>query len=88
MTTLHVKENTWRELNKLKKPGETMDDVIRKLLEIMNEVKETQNDLLNSDNTSFDELLDEFCSITDEEFQGVISGTKRSFQKRNLRENK
>ncbi|OLS21730.1 MAG: hypothetical protein HeimC3_34150 [Candidatus Heimdallarchaeota archaeon LC_3] len=33
MTSISVKEQTWEELNGLKKAGNTMDDVIRKLLQ-------------------------------------------------------
>ena len=32
MTTIHVKEHVWKMLNSLKEPGETMNDVIERLL--------------------------------------------------------
>lgn len=78
MTTIHVKENTWKKLNNLKKPGETMDDVIHKILEI---VQEGSSILDDSDDVSFDELLDEFCTIAEKELQTVISASKQSFQR-------
>lgn len=32
-TTIQITEETWRELNMRKNPGETFDDVIQRLLE-------------------------------------------------------
>ena len=33
MTTVEVKDDEWRRLNRLKSPGESMNDVIKRLLE-------------------------------------------------------
>ncbi|HUX98741.1 MAG TPA: antitoxin VapB family protein [Candidatus Deferrimicrobium sp.] len=81
MTTIHVKEDTWKKLNVLKEPGESMDDVIRKLIEILNVNREIHESLDNSDSTSFEKLLEEFCNIADEETEIIIAGSKRGFQK-------
>ena len=86
MTTIHVKNDVWKKLNSLKKPGETMDDVIRKLLAIFSEAQESTNALNEMEVSSFDELLEEFCTIADEEFRETIEGTRRSFQKGSLGE--
>lgn len=88
MTTIHVKEDTWRKLNGLKKPGETMDDVIRKILEIFSEVQEIYSASSKAEDGSFDKLLEEFCSIADEEFREITEGLRRSFQKRIIRDEK
>ncbi|MHA1144525.1 MAG: DUF7557 family protein [Candidatus Helarchaeota archaeon] len=85
MTSIHVNEDTWKELNGLKEPGETMDDVIRKLLEIMHSIQENRETAESTEHSSFNELLDEFCTIMDEEFQDTILGTRRSFQNKALR---
>ena len=79
MTTIHVKDDTWNKLNILKEPGESMDDVIRKLIDLVNETRETHESLNSSDLGSFSKLLDEFCSIADEEIETVVSGSKRGF---------
>jgi len=31
-TTIHVHDDTWRELNRRKQRGESMDDVVRRLV--------------------------------------------------------
>lgn len=33
MPTIRVNDGTWKELNKLKEPGESFDDVISRLLD-------------------------------------------------------
>lgn len=33
LTTLNVRPDTWRAVNQLKDPGDTVDDVIQELLE-------------------------------------------------------
>ena len=81
MTTIHVKKDIWKKLNYMKKPGESMDDIIRKLLEFYNQYMEIENSLKISDEKSFNKLLDEFCSIADDEIQSIISGSRKSFQK-------
>ncbi len=81
MTIIHIKENTRKKLLTLKKPGETMDDVVQKLLELTHGIPETTSNLDNSNQSSFDDLLEEFCTIANEELQQVIMGSKRSFQK-------
>jgi len=39
-TTVSVADETWKELNQRKGPGDSMDDVIRELLEIAEELEE------------------------------------------------
>ena len=41
ITTIQVTEDTWRELNRRKGPGDTFDDVIQELLA---EVRESQDE--------------------------------------------
>ncbi len=81
MTTIHIKPDTWKKLIVLKEPGESMDDVIQKLLSILNEIREAHDNLNNSDSRSFDNLLDEFCSIANEEIEKVVLRSKKGFQK-------
>ena len=81
MITIHVNDDVWKKLNSLKKSGETMDDVIRKLLEIFSKAQENIDAGNEIEIISFDELLEEFCTIADEEFRETIEGTRRSFQK-------
>ncbi|MFX1295097.1 MAG: hypothetical protein ACFFD2_09635 [Promethearchaeota archaeon] len=88
MITIHVKEDTWRKLNRLKKPGETMDDVIRKILEVFSVIRENNHSSNKINNRSFDELIEEFCNIANEEFHEIIDGSRRSFQKRILSDKK
>lgn len=38
-TTVSVDDETWTQLNRRKGPGDSMDDVIRELLEIADEVE-------------------------------------------------
>lgn len=33
VTSIEIKSQTWKELNQLKEPGDTFDDVIQRLLE-------------------------------------------------------
>jgi len=34
VTTVKVKRNTWKQLNQMKEPGDSFDDVIAKLLKV------------------------------------------------------
>jgi len=81
MTTIHIKPDTWKKLIVLKEPGESMDDVIQKLLSILNDIRDSHDKLIDSDSRSFDEVLDEFCSIANEEIEPVVLKSKRGFQK-------
>lgn len=38
-TTVSVDDETWKELNRRKGPGDSMDDVIQELLEIAKEAE-------------------------------------------------
>jgi len=49
MTTIHIKPDTWKKLIILKEPGESMDDVIQKLLKITNEIQEAHDNINNLD---------------------------------------
>ncbi len=77
MTTIHVKEETWQKLNQLKQPGETMDDVVRRLL------KRYEITLANeqSGRIDIDELVEEFIRETediDHTIEAMRKGWKRS----------
>jgi hypothetical protein len=82
MTTIHIKPATWKKLIILKEPGESMDDVIQKLLKITNEIQEAHDNINNLDAPSFENLLDEFCSIANEEIESVVSRSKKGFFKK------
>ena len=80
MTTIHVDENTWKKLNALKNPGESMNDVIRKILNYFEKVKsEMKTSKLNPD--VFTKKLDEFCMIASEGIAEIVEGTRLSFKK-------
>ena len=56
MTTIHVSEITWKNLNQIKQLGESMDDVVVRLLRLYGD-----NDDESMDNREIDVVLDEFC---------------------------
>ena len=62
MTTIHVDKETWKILNKLKEPGETMNDVINRILN--NNIVIERKKISNSDNNqkidTVDDLIEEF----------------------------
>ena len=83
MTTIHVDKETWKKLNTLKNPGESMNDVIRKILETF-ERNETKMTMKKFNPENFNKMLDEFCNIASEEIETVIEGTRKSFLKDRL----
>lgn len=62
-TTINIKPDTWRDLNKLKEPGDSFDDVIQRLL------GDGENNPHNSAVGDLDELAEH--DLTDEELDAV-----------------
>ena len=83
MTTLHVKKNTWKKLNSLKEPGESMNDVIERLLAIRSQELRIGSSLsFVTDGEKFDSLLEEFVEVLSEEvLDQTIELSRRSFSK-------
>ena len=79
MTSISVKEKTWQELNRLKNAGDTMDDVISRVLEFYTEQTISDDTELISDD-DFDKLLTDLV-VDDNEFQQYLEKTRRSFQR-------
>ena len=80
MTTIHVKEKVWKKLNALKNPGESMNDVVEKILNFY-ERKDVEMYKNTVDPKIFDRMLDEFCKIASEDIERVIEGSRMSFKK-------
>lgn len=81
MTTIHVKEKVWKKLNSLKDPGQSMSDVIERLLAISEFASDlTVDKYPTSDSDTFDDLLNEFIAvISDESLQMTINKSRNSF---------
>ena len=79
MTSISVKEKTWQELNRLKNAGDTMDDVISRVLEFYTEQTISDDTELISDD-DFDKLLTDLV-VDDNEFQQYLEKTRKSFQR-------
>ena len=65
LTSIAVKDDTWKELNKLKSPGDTMDDVIKVLLKNYQQKKDKWEDSFMSEE-EFNALLDALEPIPDD----------------------
>ncbi|MBD3227622.1 MAG: hypothetical protein GF329_05480 [Candidatus Lokiarchaeota archaeon] len=81
MTTIHVKKEIWKILNMMKTPGESMNDVIVRLLEVYSKSNEDKLDAEKMSDEAFKELLNEFCDIANAEIDSIITGSKDSFNK-------
>ncbi|MCY3411628.1 MAG: hypothetical protein INQ03_08365 [Candidatus Heimdallarchaeota archaeon] len=57
MTTIHISKSNWKRLNQLKEPGETMDDVVSKILSSYVDDEE------NTEEIQFDTLLDKIIEV-------------------------
>jgi hypothetical protein len=79
MTSISIKEKTWLSLNRLKKPGDTMDDVITKILDFYN----TES----NDSTSEQVSDEDFASLVDDlivdtkEFDDYLEKSRLSFSR-------
>ena len=85
MTTIHVERNVWKVLNTLKEPGESMNDVIKRLLR----ARPDDNSYLSEPNSNdFDKIVEEFVSVlSDELLVQTIEQSRRSFSKRGIDNN-
>ena len=83
MTTLHVKDDVWKKLNSLKEPGQSMNDVIERLLAINEStLKQLASESSTSTSDEFDALLDDFISIISEKaIHETIKISRKSFSK-------
>ena len=79
MTTISVKENTWEKLNRLKKSGDTMDDVIKVLLTYYANKEENIKESTLS-KKEFNQLLDELIP-DDKEFNEYLENSRKSFSR-------
>ena len=75
MTTIHVSEITWKNLNQIKQLGESMDDVVVRLLRLYGE-----SDDEISDTREFDAVLDEFCELQ-KGIDDIIEQSRASYAK-------
>ena len=76
MTTIHVKNDTWKRLNRLKMPGESMDDVVRRLLN-HSETRKTMKHLNNEEIEKLVEKYIEAVSDIDETVELMRDSWKR-----------
>ncbi len=83
MTTIHVKDEVWKKLNSLKEPGQSMNDVIERLLSVNESaLKQLTSDNSISSSEEFDALLDDFIStISEDLIQKTIDLSRKSFSK-------
>ncbi|MEX2721412.1 MAG: hypothetical protein Q6362_008390 [Candidatus Wukongarchaeota archaeon] len=85
MTTIHVKEETWKKLNSLRDPGEAMGDVIERLLSVYDEFIASKEASKKKEGKMSDEeflrFLEEFCKVSDEEIERVIVASRKSFSR-------
>lgn len=83
MTTIHVKRDTWKKLNSLKEPGESMNEVIERLLAIRSQEHGTGSPLSAvADEKEFDALLEEFVEVlSDNIVDQTIDLSRSSFSK-------
>ena len=82
MTTIHVREDIWKQLNALKEPGESMNDVIKRILEVNATI--TQGTETSSVTTSeeIDGMIEEFVAVISEEILGeTVERSRKSFAK-------
>jgi hypothetical protein len=79
MTSISVKEKTWEELNRLKKVGNTMDDVIKVLLQFYKNKEKTSEELAISE-AEYNQLLDDLI-VDDKEFNQFLEKSRESFSR-------
>ncbi|MFQ6126961.1 MAG: antitoxin VapB family protein [Candidatus Heimdallarchaeota archaeon] len=80
MTTIHVRESTWKFLNSMKHPGESMDDVVNRLIEAYQQLTTLKGNISTENSgEDLDALLQEFCTINTDELQKTIEASRKSF---------
>ncbi|MFQ6126965.1 MAG: antitoxin VapB family protein [Candidatus Heimdallarchaeota archaeon] len=80
MTTIHIKESTWKFLNAMKQPGESMDDVVSRLIEAYQQLAMMKKSIpTGNSEVELDILLEEFCTINTDELQEIIEASRKSF---------
>jgi len=79
MTTLYVTERTWKRLNALRKPGDSLGVIIERLLDYY-EHTESEKGVQHLSDEEFAELLDEL-HIDDGELSGYLEMTRKSFMR-------
>ena len=75
MTTIQVSEITWKNLNRIQQLGESMDDVVVRLLRLYGD-----NDDESMDNREIDVVLDEFCELQ-EGIDDIMEDSRASYAK-------
>ena len=80
MTSISVKDKTWEELNRLTKSGDTMDDVISRILEFYSEQNSNDETETISDE-EFEDLLSDLI-VDEDEFQNYLDKTHKSFKRK------
>ena len=75
VTTIHIDEETWKKLNEIKTLGESMNDVVKRLLKTKGFIDDT-----NLDNREFDTVLEEFVELQDG-IETIIEESRKSFSK-------
>lgn len=83
MTTIHVKRDIWKKLNSLKEPGESMNEVIERLLAIRSQEHRTSSPSTTvADEKEFDALVKEFVEVLSENIvDQTIDLSRSSFSK-------
>lgn len=76
MTTIHIDDNTWKKLNQIRQVGESMNEVVQKLILLSGLTKE--DDII--DDRDFNIVLEEFVKLQ-EGIEDVIEESKTSFGK-------
>lgn len=80
MTTIHVMESTWKFLNSMKQPGESMDNVVNRLIEAYQQLTMIKGNIpTENSEEDLDALLEEFCTINTDELQKTIEASRKSF---------
>ncbi|MHA2252833.1 MAG: DUF7557 family protein [Candidatus Kariarchaeaceae archaeon] len=75
MTTIHIDEETWKKLNEIKELGESMNDVVKRLLNMKG-----FEDEADQDDREFDLVLDDFIDLQ-HDIDSVLEGSRESFSK-------
>lgn len=82
MTSIAIKEKTWLKLNKLKEPGDTMDDVINRILgSYIPEDNNDESEVISDE--EFNTLLDDLHADPNE-FNGYLEKSRLSFSRKEI----
>ena len=63
----------------MKQPGESMDDIVKRLITAYQQVISVEEDIPSKEREDLDTLLDEFCEVSTDELQRVIEASRKSF---------